>query len=239
MAAATNRQARERRRDPSGGSLTRSEFAEIYEHHWEELWRESATEGVSVCSSPTCRGAGTGMTSIDDQLRWDESTIESASKKELLAAIQAVGPERWLRERQLNGKLRTLLRKTSAAHVQASYLALQAALLSSGQWLVELEDEPEEEREPEVQPEPTPPPPADLEQGASPGLTREQVEALAQIGDVGVVLRGTAIAGGGIVQGQLRRSQGRRNGKVLTRAGEIVWFSLADVESGNVLVARS
>ena len=65
------------------------------------------------------------------------------------------------------------------------------------------------------------------------------MEALAQIGDVGVVLRGTAIAGGGIVKGQLRRSQGRRNGKVLTRAGEIVWFYLADVESGNVLVVRS
>ena len=122
--------------------------------------------------------------------------------------------------------------------MQASYLALQAAL-SSGQWLIEREDEPEEEREPEVQPEPTPLPPADLEQGASPWLTREQVEALAQIGDVGVVLRGTTIAGGGIVQGQLRRSQGRRNGKVLTAAGEIVWFSFADVESGDVLVVRS
>ena len=33
---------------------------------------------------------------------------------------------------------------------------------------------------------------------------------------------------GGIVQGQLHRSQGRRNGKVLTGAGEIVLFSLAD-----------
>lgn len=44
---------------------------------------------------------------------------------------------------------------------------------------------------------------------------------------------------GGIVQGQSRRSQGRRNGKVQTGAGEIVWFSLANVESRDVLVVRS
>ena len=44
MAAATNRQARERRRDPSGGLLTKAEFGEVYDQHGDELWRKAMEE---------------------------------------------------------------------------------------------------------------------------------------------------------------------------------------------------
>eukprot|EP01043_Picozoa_sp_COSAG02_P050273 COSAG02_NODE_5149_length_4589_cov_52.640757_5_plen_232_part_00 len=231
MAAAMNRHARERRRDPSGGLLTRSEFAEIYDHHSDGLWREAATKNcAAVCPMGSHR---------QDTLRWawSESTVEKAPKKELLVTIQAVATDEWLREKRLHGRLRPLLKKTSAEYLRASYLALKQAV-SSGQRLVELENEPEPKLELEPEPESEPTRQPDLKHTVSPWLTREQVQELAQIGDVEVALRGTGIPGGA-VRGQLRRSQGRRNGKVLTEAGEIVWFSFADIESGNLLVLRS
>ena len=104
--------------------------------------------------------------------------------------------------------------------------------------MVELENESEPDPAPESEPEVKSIPQPELAD-TSPWLNREQVQALAQVGDVRVALRGTAVSGGGTVQGQLRRSQGRRNGKVLTDAGEIVWFSFSDIESGNLLVLRS
>ena len=168
---------------------------------------------------------------------WTESTIESAPKKELLVAIQAVATEEWLREKRLHGRLRSLLKKTSAEHLRASYLALKETV-SLGQRVVELENESEPDPAPESEPEVKSIPQPELAD-TSPWLNREQVQALAQVGDVRVALRGTAVSGGGTVQGQLRRSQGRRNGKVLTDAGEIVWFSFSDIESGNLLVLRS
>ena len=73
------------------------------------------------------------------------------------------------------------------------------------------------------------------------------MQALATIGDIGVLLHGEALdqssggggGDGGFVRGQLRRSQGRRNGKVLTEDGEVVWFAFADVESGKISVQRT
>ena len=239
IAAATNRHARERRRDPSGGLLTRSEFAEIYDHFSDGLWRQAAADsGAAV--PPACRGPATNSTRGQETLlwKWTASTVESAAKKELLVAIQAVATEEWLRERRLHGRLRSLLKKTSAEHLRASYLALKQTV-SSGQRLVELEDESDPDPEPESEPEAKSESQSKLADTSSPWLNREQVQALAQIGDVRVALRGTAISGEGTVQGQLRRSQGRRNGKVLTDAGEIVWFSFSDIESGDLLVLRS
>jgi hypothetical protein len=242
MAAATNRHVRERRRDPSGGLLTRSEFAEIYDDHSDGLWRQATAESGAAFSAACCGAANAtnSTTRAQETLRWTESTIESAHKKELLVAIQAVATEEWLREKRLHGRMRSLLKKTSAEHLRTSYLALKQTV-SSGQrqHLVELENEfkrdpvPASELEAEPEPEPDP------AHTSSAWLTREQVQALAQIGDVRVALHGTAIPGGGTVQGQLRRSQGRRNGKVLTHTGEIVWFSFADIESGDLLVLRS
>lgn len=175
-------------------------------------------------------------------LRWDESTVENASKKELLVAIQEHAPDQWLREKQLYGKLRPLLKKTSLASLRSAYVSMKQAVLSDA-WFGELEPlstcEPELTKEPEPETFECELRPESAAEGASVSLTREQVQALAQIGDVGVVLRGAAVAGGCIVQGQLRRSQGRRNGKVLTESGEIVWFAFADIDSGDVSVARS
>ena len=71
---------------------------------------------------------------------------------------------------------------------------------------------------------------------AAAALSRDEVHALAEVGGVPVTLRGSAVDKE--VRGTLRRSQGRRNGKVLTDDGELVWFAFADVESGALCVCR-
>ena len=235
--AALNRHAMERRRDPSGGMLTLREFEEVYEAQGYELWQEAGARSTVAKGQ---RGeSGSGGAERQRQLKWDAASVTAAPKKELLGAVQAVASgEAWLRERGLLGKLKPLLKKTSAAHLQASYLQL---LVEGG---AELEEEPEPELQPEPEPEPVSGEGGVAGAGGTgaddgkPSLTREEVLALAEIGDIGVILSGVAVDGAAPVRGQLRRSQGRRNGKVLTGDGQVVWFAYADVESGSLSVAR-
>ena len=142
------------------------------------------------------------------------------------------------------GKIKPLLKnkRTTLAHLQATYLQL---LEGDGAGEEHPEAEPEAEPEPEPEPGRGDDGPGGGGGGAGaeadggrPSLTREEVQALAGIGDIGVVLSGAAVEGGAPVRGQLRRSQGRRNGKVLTEGGQVVWFAFADVEAGTLRVAR-
>ena len=43
-------------------------------------------------------------------------------------------------------------------------------------------------------------------------------------------------AGGQVICGQLRKAQGRRTGKVLSSDGEVTFFQMSDVDSGEVVV---
>ena len=230
--------------DPSGGSLTLDEFCEIYEQNADSLWREAAattTPGPGLIPPLGVGGQAMRRASV---LRWDAASVGGASKKELLLAVREVAPKAWLRERKLSGKLRPVLKRTSSAALQAAYLAL---LRDGG-----AEPEPEPEPEPETDPErqaagreaeqqPAPADGAGAGAGESPAaaaaLSRDEVQALAEVGGVPVSLSGSAVDNEE-VSGTLRRSQGRRNGKVLTDDGELVWFAFADVESGALCVCR-
>ena len=241
-AAALTRHYHERRVDPSGGSLTLDEFCEIYDVDADSLWREAAATTTPGPGIPPL-GVGGQATMRAAVLRWDAASVGGASKKELLLAVREVAPKAWLRERKLSGKLRPVLKRTSSAALQAAYLAL---LMDGG-----AEPEPAPEPEPESKPEPElgreagqQPAPADgagagagESSAAAASLSRDEVQALAEVGGVPVSLSGSAVDNEE-VSGTLRRSQGRRNGKVLTDDGELVWFAFADVESGALCVCR-
>ena len=228
--------------DPSGGSLTLDEFCELYEHDSDSLWREAAATTTPGPGLIPPLGVG-GQAMMRAVLRWDAASVGGASKKELLLALREAAPKAWLRERKLSGKLRPVLKRTSSAALQAAYLAL---LRDGGAAEPEPEPEPETETEPETEPgreteqQPAPADGAGAGSGDSPAaagaLSRDEVQALAEVGGVPVTISGSAVHTK--VRGTLRRSQGRRNGKVLTEDGELVWFAFADVESGALCVCR-
>jgi hypothetical protein len=139
VAAATNRHAQERRRDPSGGLITRDEFEAVYEDQGDALWRQAGAAAGPAGGGGALRlpGGPAAMAAAcargRAELRWDEATVENASKKELLLAVQAAAPnDAWLRAHGLLGKLRPLLKRTSSSHLQQHYLELRQLYESSG-----------------------------------------------------------------------------------------------------------